>query len=525
MGDESRPLRGKQNSNDINMKKIALFISGALCVALASCDAKLPDALPQMNEQDHIFTVNGVTAEDEIVGDIDIQEKIDAGISDIAMLKVMRVEEVPAGTNMRIDAEFSPNAEFPDDKVIVQVLKVISEPTPGPEPKAKVLASTDEINAGEVATFGIETAALQDIHVKMFGRSPKIQTVFVRYAVYMECQGCEVRLGGPTTYLMSKSYSELPKTPEIKIEEAYYLVGTISGWDIKTAVKFNHSDINVYDDPVFTLPVDINAEQAAEGWWWKIVPQSVYETGDWGSGKFSQFGVAENGSHDLSGLLIAATDTEEPGAGAIDTAGQFLLTINLMDGTYEFKEAIPALYTPGNHQSWNPATSTMLTTTDYANYRGYLALDGEFKLTTAPDWDHTNIGAGAEEGTLDTAGGNINIGKGLFWMNVNLPSLVYTASVINSYAIIGDATPGGWDTETALIQDAREPQIFHGYSIKLGNGEMKFRANNDWAINLGGSHKELTQDGSNLKITAGVYDIVLDLRTYPATCTMTPVVN
>lgn len=52
------------------------------------------------------------------------------------------------------------------------------------------------------------------------------------------------------------------------------------------------------------------------------------------------------------------------------------------------------------------------------------------------------------------------------------------------------------------------------------NTEFKFRANDSWSINLGGSLSALTQDGSNLVIaTAGTYKVTLDPWNKVATVT------
>ena len=45
-------------------------------------------------------------------------------------------------------------------------------------------------------------------------------------------------------------------------------------------------------------------------------------------------------------------------------------------------------------------------------------------------------------------------------------------------------------------------------AVELVADEFKFRANDDWGINWGGSFNNLTQDGPNLKISeAGTYFI------------------
>ncbi len=52
-------------------------------------------------------------------------------------------------------------------------------------------------------------------------------------------------------------------------------------------------------------------------------------------------------------------------------------------------------------------------------------------------------------------------------------------------------------------------------------GEYKFRCDNDWAINLGGSLDNLTFGGDNLNFTeAGTYTVTLDLSKVPYSATV-----
>ncbi|MDE6512163.1 MAG: DUF5115 domain-containing protein, partial [Muribaculaceae bacterium] len=52
-------------------------------------------------------------------------------------------------------------------------------------------------------------------------------------------------------------------------------------------------------------------------------------------------------------------------------------------------------------------------------------------------------------------------------------------------------------------------------TVADGQG-WKFRANSDWAINLGGKPDELWNNGDNINLEAGTYTITLDLSTYPS---------
>ena len=48
-------------------------------------------------------------------------------------------------------------------------------------------------------------------------------------------------------------------------------------------------------------------------------------------------------------------------------------------------------------------------------------------------------------------------------------------------------------------------------TLNLVDGEIKFRLNNAWAWNLGGTPDNLTVDGANIPLTAGNYTIVLTI--------------
>ncbi|UOQ50990.1 SusE domain-containing protein [Hymenobacter cellulosivorans] len=98
----------------------------------------------------------------------------------------------------------------------------------------------------------------------------------------------------------------------------------------------------------------------------------------------------------------------------------------------------------------------------------------------------------------------------------------------DSWAIIGEATPNGWNTETRMSYDycSRVWSV----TLPLKAGEFKFRANNGWDKNLGdeGTGDPMTTgrklvynvaptpNPSNIKLaTAGTYLITLDINATP----------
>lgn len=172
----------------------------------------------------------------------------------------------------------------------------------------------------------------------------------------------------------------------------------------------------------------------------------------------------------------------------------------------------PVIYVPGNQQGWNPASATKLYSSGRDNiYTGYVYLDGEFKFTTAPNWDEVSYGLGSSDGTLSSSGGNITATKGYYWASVNIPSLTYSITSVE-WSVIGSAL-NGWDSDVPLLFNTSTNKL--SLTVAMNAGEFKFRRDKSWDTSLGLSDKAgvLTpQNGSNITVEGdGTYTITLDL--------------
>lgn len=198
--------------------------------------------------------------------------------------------------------------------------------------------------------------------------------------------------------------------------------------------------------------------------------------------------------------------------GPTNFAGPYTMTI-----LPEMRRAY--LYTPGNSNGWNQVASQPLSCYDEIHFSGYAVLDGEFKFSTEPDWNGINYGEGEEPGTLSTEGGNLSVTTGgLYWCTADLDKLEYTTYYVSTIGVIGDATPNGWNASTALTTE--DNLVWKGI-VTFGAGEFKFRANDDWAVNLGGKLNDLGQGGDNIPSPGeGTYEVTLDLGKIPYSCTL-----
>ena len=473
------------------------MLLAAFAFGICSCDDTIEDAIPQSNAQEAAVTVDDIVLNKTLPEAISLKELADQGDT-VKLFQIEEVKNLPANSSVDFVLQFSNRDDF-----------------------SKYGELDVTVDNGVAFVLASEW---QNQYLKVVGRSPKAKDIFVRYEAYMVKNGTSiVRMGGPEVFVGESQVNVTPYPSELVIEDNYYLLGTVNNWSVAEALPFSHTG-DPYDNPVFTIKVDISPEQAAAGWWWKIVPESTYKTGNWVDADNASFGVAENGSEASEGLLVARTATTDCGAGCLKLGGQLLLTINMEEGTYAFSSAVDYLYTPGQSNGWSQTASQLLYTDNYADYYGYAYLDaGGFKFTNAPDWAHINYGMGDADGTMSTDGGANNIcppSTGLYWCSVNTASLTYSLYEVSSIGVIGDATPGGWDVSSPLTATDAKKLVWEG-DVTLKTGNMKFRANDAWDANLGGSFNDLRQNGSDISVKEGTYHVVLDLSSLPYKATLT----
>ena len=290
------------------------------------------------------------------------------------------------------------------------------------------------------------------------------------------------------------------------IDSGYWLTGDMAGWNKEGALAFTHQgDGDVYDYPEFQIVFSTTADNQ----YWKIIPQGNYDNDFWAGGEKGVVGIAVDGDTSMEGTLT----TDNPGAGKIEQAGMYRMTINMMDYTYKIEkmEFAQFVYFIGATDGWQAAEQKLESPNFDGVYTGYVycadpnGWGNEFKFQrVAGSWDNEiNSGTftGGISGDFADGGGNIKAtaGEGVYFVEMNLAAGTLKATRIVNMNLVGDFN--GWNQADDAQQMTWNATDFCFEITGAGvtaNG-WKFTANNDWGINLGGeSIDNLVANGANL---------------------------
>ena len=371
----------------------------------------------------------------------------------------------------------------------------------GYAPEYKITLSTEE-DLIAPATYDITTdgyMSAQDLQRYVedsYGKRPEERVVQGVLSVWETSSATSIRMS-------SKEFAitAIPEAPEI--EETYYLTGNFNGWDnSNTDYAMTNGGGDVYENPIFTCTFAAPAD-LAEDIQFKVTPASKIGTGD----KSKCLSLDPEDEHKFQ------YSSEGPNfvITYVPDALFYRVTFDMMNMTWEavalsFNEYI---YEIGNESGWSTPHALRSPASDGA-YKGYYYLDGQFKFKpNENDWDgdwewlgDNRIGQG-DDNCPDP-------GAGFYEINVDLTSMTYELVAINQIGLIGDFNSWGGDVDLTYN---RETGAWEVKGVELPKGSVKFRVNADWAINFGGDVNGLTQDGPNINIAAGTYDISLILST------------
>lgn len=276
-----------------------------------------------------------------------------------------------------------------------------------------------------------------------------------------------------------------------------YIVGeaTSVGWDINNALEMNFISPNVWAG-TFELKAGKD---------FKFFP----EKGSWNNGMGADLFTNFIGCTAVDGGNFKNSGTSD---------GYYFVIVDLNSKTITVSDS-PKILGGSVVAGWSPGDAIamqMVETGVYDTYQ-YITVDGSgFKFVPQKSgWDGDLGASKTTAGSLaQTDEDNLSVTKdGFYRVRTNMNDFTYTV-VETAWGIIGDATPGGWGEDTNMTFTAAKGEYVWKADVTLTNGLIKFRANDDWAINFGdnGANGSLEYGGDNIAVTAGTYHIELILN-------------
>ena len=453
-----------------------LLYCGAIVALLASCNEDFDDwAQPQTNEQQEAMNIVATALNENLTVNLAEAEEEYIKITDIDI-------DAPEG--------------FTLDKLVAYVLF-----------EAEEEGAQGEMVPIEITSTGtVAKEQLQSIITNHYGKRPDEREA--KMVIYAKMKAP----AGTTTVNSNQVVVNLKVTPEAPvIDSAYYLVGDMLSWGADNMLQFNHSDADVYEDPVFTVIVTTTAENQ----YWQIIPQSNVDGDFWSNP--GVVGPAIDGDASTEGTLV----NQDAQAGKIEQPGKYRITINMMDYTYKIEQILfeDFVYFIGATDGWKASEQRLKLQNEEGLYTGYVYCADPngwgncFKFQRVPgSWDN-EINSGTFtiiDGDFGYHDGDSNIqanaGEGVYYVQLDLGNLTLSATKVNLMGIIGDFNSWGGDVE--MTWNPSE-YCFEASRLSIAECAWKFRVNGGWGINLGGDVTDLVHDGGNIFSSAEI------VRLYP----------
>lgn len=197
------------------------------------------------------------------------------------------------------------------------------------------------------------------------------------------------------------------------------------------------------------------------------------------------------------------------------------------------------LWVVGAYNGWDVGGGVALySATSNGIYSGwvYMDVDGvdtdtdvEFLLLPEQNWSNKYASTSGGFSTLVYNGSdNLTLPNGYLY-NLEANTNTLEGTTIGSYTkvgVIGDATPGGWDTDTYMTYDANS-KVFTATMKLTSGGAFKFRLDDSWNVNwgTGTTPLELSIGGDNITYSGTTGEVTLIFNPFTSTPTYAIVVE
>ncbi len=363
-----------------------------------------------------------------------------------------------------------------------------------------------------------------------------INIIIILFALAVIFNGCKKDEKEP---VLDTSKTVSPAWILQPAEGTHYTLVLDSAASVLTTLEWSNVEYNLTEIPsaLYTFQFYMASEDTLGPWGEAIDILTQAET------------VKEITYGELNTAIITEIGTTFPADTVIDAAFRIKANVNSNDVSssidaysefatfqvtpYTAELGPSVLYVPGDYQGWDPAGApNVYSESGDGVYEGFIYYpEGgtyEFKFTSAPDWSHTNFGAGASEGLLDTdaGAGNLSVPDfGGYWLTCDTIGLTWEYEVQNWGVIGSGILDGSWSEDVNLEYDADNMVLTITTDVIAppdgSELRFKFRANDAWDINLGqgDGDNELSYGGDDIPMPDGPGNYTFVLNMFEATPT------
>ena len=323
------------------MKKVSLYIMALLSTGLMSCNQDFETIFsPLSNEPESLLQVSDVSVASTTPANINLADYFDleAGTTKAIPIGTVTVKEgaMPANSILKAEVEFSKDADFANSVIL----------------DANSLEDTNEIS--------INPSHLQDAYFNEITRNPSTAEVFVRTILYTVTGGtAEAIIGKPGENFFAERTIQFTPLNKVQISPAYYVIGAAGGWSPEGArtQKFQHSDADVYDDPIFTITFDTGGDDC----WFAIGDDAALDAIA-SDNNWKQLLGTKGASEDLEGTMDFRYNLDGDHSFHVTGATKIRITLNMIEYSYtitpiKFKVE-PAYYYVGATNGWSDSDKT-----------------------------------------------------------------------------------------------------------------------------------------------------------------------
>jgi len=318
------------------MKKLSLYMISLMSAALVGCSDNydpavgpqtyLPESPVQMSDISVSNSASSIKIEDFIDAETDAETPIEMGSFSV------KEGALPANTIMKAEIEISQTEDFAKSAIV----------------PVNSLAETDKIT--------VQPSDLENAYFNNISKNPATTDLYIRTIMYTVTKGnAAARIGNPNSDFFASTKISFTPLDRVKIAPAYYIIGGPNDWAASAAdrkIKFQHSDEDVYVDPIFTVIFDAAASGDT---WFAIGDDEACDAigeGDW----TQLYGIVGGENEAKEGSLDRRYVLGGDNSFCVkEGAKKIKVTINMMEQTFivETINISDSYYLIGGPGEWN----------------------------------------------------------------------------------------------------------------------------------------------------------------------------